>query len=333
VNRVKLLKAAPFLALLIVIILIPFFLTNAYYLGVITLIFINVLLAASLWFIITTGQVSLGHAGFAAIGAYISAAMVTAYGQSSWLGLIVGIIASAIVAAVIGYITLRITGIYFIVVTLALGQIINIIFGMIDYPFGGLIGLMDLPPPDPIVIPGLPAIEFTSKISIYYLVLVFVLIGILIMHRLNRSRIGHIYDGISQRSNLAEHIGINIMAYKVQAFVIGCIFAGLAGILYTYYTGSIIPSSFTLGQSTYYLVYVAVGGGANIAGPILGTVVLNIMSIFLRPIKEFEPIIYGVILIVVILFFKGGILGFIQRLLKGFGRSSTSKKSNEDSLI
>src|SRR4030042_1077766 len=112
------------------------------------------------------------------------------------------------------------------------------------------------------------------------------------------------------------------MTYKIQSFLIGCMFAGLGGVLYTYYTGAIIPSSFTLSQSTYYLVYTAIGGGANIAGPILGTVVLNILSVFFRPIKEFEPIIYGIILIIVILFAKGGILGLVQGLWHRSRRSS-----------
>jgi len=319
-NWAKWRKAAPYIALLVVLILIPILVKNLYYLGVITFMLINVLLAVSLWFILMTGQVTLGHAGFAAIGGYMSAALITSYGQSSWLSLLMAIATAGIVAAIIGYITLRIKGVYFIIVTLALGEVIRIVFGMWEYPFGGLVGIMNLPPPDPIAIPGLPAIEFVSKSSLYYLILIFVLLGVAIMHRLGRSPIGRVFRGISQADNLAEHVGINIMAYKVQAFVIGSMFAGLAGVLYTYLTQSIMPTSFTLIQSTYYLVYVAVGGGANIAGPILGATVLGVLSEVLRPIKEFEPIIYALLLIGAILLFKGGLLGLVQRLGHKFVR-------------
>jgi branched-chain amino acid transport system permease protein len=320
VNWAKWRKTAPYIVLLLILILLPILVKNLYYLGTITFMLVNTLLAVSLWFIITTGQVTLGHAGFAAIGGYMSAALITSFGMSSWLSLLVAIATAGIVAAIIGYITLRIKGVYFIIVTLALGEVIRIVFGMWEYPFGGLVGIMNLPPPDPIAIPGLPAIEFASKFSLYYLILVFVLIGVAMMHRLHRSPIGRVFRSISQADNLAEHVGINIMRYKVLAFVIGSMFAGLAGVLYSYCTECMLPTSFTLIQSTYYLVYVAVGGGASIAGPILGTTVLSILSEILRPIKEYEPIIYALLLIGAILLFKGGLLGLAQTLRHTFAR-------------
>lgn len=303
-----------YVLLSVILVSVPFWVQNLYHLGVIILILVNTLLAVSLWFITLTGQVSLGHAAFAAIGAYMSAALVSTFGLSSWLSLFLAIAIGGIIAAIIGLITLRITGIYFIVVTLALGGIIKIVFGMLDYPFGGLTGLINLPPPDPIVIPNLLTVTFLSKPSIYYLILVFVFLYIVVMHRLSRSSIGLYYRGISQADTLAEHVGVNIMANKVQAFVIGCIGASLAGVLYTYVTNSIMPSSFTLIQSTYYLVFVAVGGSISVGGPILGTVILSILSEILRPVREFEPIVYGVILIVAVLFLRGGLIGLVQEL-------------------
>jgi branched-chain amino acid transport system permease protein len=275
---------------------------------------INVLLAVSCWFIMTTGQVTLGHAGFAAVGGYISAALIARYGIGSWWSLLIAMITAGVTSLIIGYITLRIKGIYFIVATLALGEVIRVVFGAWDDPFGGLVGIMNLPPPSAIIITGLPAIEFGSKVSLYYLTLVLALSGIVIMHRLNRSPIGLVFQGIRQADDLAENVGINIMRYKVLAFVIGCMFAGMGGVLYTYNVGSIQPSSFTLIQSAYYLVYVAVGGSINVFGPILGALVLNILSEFLRPIKEFEPIVFALILIGAVLLLKGGLIGLVETL-------------------
>jgi branched-chain amino acid transport system permease protein len=305
---------APYIVLLLILLFIPITVKNLYYIGTATSILINALLAVSLWFIMRTGQVTLGHAAFAAIGGYMSAAFVLSYGLNSWLGLAVALATAGMVAAIIGYITLRITGVYFIITTLALGEVIRIVFGMWKHPFGGLSGLMNLPPPDPLAIPGLLVVEFSSMPALYYLVLVFVLVAIAIMYRLDSSPIGRIFRGISQADNLAEHIGINIMKYKVLAFVIGSTCAGLAGVLYSYNTKVMLPNAFTMVQSAYYIVFVSVGGETNIVGPILGTVVLGIFSEFLRPIKDFEIIIYALLLIGIMLFFRAGLLGLAQTI-------------------
>lgn len=313
-NRLSWKKTSFYVVLLVILVFVPLLFRNLYQLGVITFMLINVLLAVSCWFIMTTGQVTLGHGGFAAIGGYLSAALVSRYGMGSWWSLLIAMITAGMIALMIGYITLRIKGIYFIVATLALGEVIRVVFGAWDDPFGGLVGIMNLPPPNAIIISGLPAIEFASKVSLYYLTLVLALSGIIIMHRLNRSPIGLVFQGIRQADDLAENVGINIMGYKVLAFVIGCMFAGMGGVLYTYNVGSIQPSSFTLIQSAYYLVYVAVGGGINVFGPILGALVLNILSEVLRPIKEFEPIVFALILIGAVLLLKGGLIGLVETL-------------------
>lgn len=324
-NRRRWRTVVPSIVLVLILLLIPVAVKNLYYIGTATSILINALLAVSLWFIMRTGQVTLGHAAFAAIGGYMSAAFVSSYGLNSWLGMAVAVATAGAVAAIIGYITLRITGVYFIITTLALGEVIRIVFGMWKYPFGGLFGLMNLPPPDPIAIPGLPVITFTSIPSLYYLVVVFVVIAIVIMYRLDSSPLGRIYRGISQADTLAEHVGINIMKYKVQAFVIGSMFAGLAGVLYSYNTKVMLPGSFTMIQSAYYIVFVSVGGEANTLGPILGTVVLGILSEFLRPIKDFEIIIYALILIGIMLFFRAGLLGLAQAIGHRGARFFTTK--------
>jgi branched-chain amino acid transport system permease protein len=313
-NRLSWKKTSFYVVLLAILVFVPLLFRNLYQLGVITFMLINVLLAVSCWFIMTTGQVTLGHGGFAAIGGYLSAALIARYGMGSWWSLLIAMITAGMIALMIGYITLRIKGIYFIVATLALGEVIRVVFGAWDDPFGGLVGIMNLPPPNAIIISGLPAIEFASKVSLYYLTLVLALSGIIIMHRLNRSPIGLVFQGIRQADDLAENVGINIMGYKVLAFVIGCMFAGMAGVLYTYNVGSIQPSSFTLIQSAYYLVYVAVGGGINVFGPILGALVLNILSELLRPIKEFEPIVFALVLIGAVLLLKGGLIGLVETL-------------------
>jgi len=314
--------------ILVILALIPVLLTNLYYISVVTMILINSLLAAGLWLILMTGQVSLGHGGFAAIGGFISAAFVTAYGMNSWLTLLIAIVISGLVGLTIGYITLRIKGVYFIIATLAFGEFIRIVFGMWEHPFGGLHGIMGIPPPDPIGIPGLFTIQFGSNVEIYYLTLVLTLVGIIVIHRVYSGPIGRVFRSISQADELAENVGINIMRYKVLAFVIACMFAGLAGVLYTYSTQYISPISFTIPQSAYYLLCIAVGGGASVAGPILGATFLGIFGEFVRPVQQFQPIVFGILLIICVLYFKSGILGVWQKIKRSLLRLMNRKISD-----
>jgi len=319
-------KTGGYLALLVALLLLPVFITVPYYLGVVIVILINILLATSIWLILLTGQASLCHAAFAAIGGYVSAALVVSYGFSFWLALLLAMATAGVIALIIGFITLRIKTHYFIIATLAFGEIVRIVFSSWEHPFGGLIGILNIPPPDPIAIPGLPVVEFATKPSFYYLTLALVLIAVVVLHRLDSSRIGLVFRSIAQADSLAEHVGINVMGYKVLAFVIGSMFAGLAGILYAFNAGCMLPSCFTVWQSIYCLIFVTVGGSANIAGPILGATFFTLISEVLRPIKRLEPIVYGSLLIVTMMFLRAGLLGMVQKLGHKFvGLISRSK--------
>lgn len=301
-----------FFSLVVVLISVPFFITVQYYLGVIIVILMNILMATSIWLILMTGQASLGHAAFSAIGGYVSAAFVSSYGFSFWPSLLIAIVTTAIIALFIGSITLRIKSHYFIIVTAAFGEIVRIVFSMIERPFGGLIGILNLPPPDPIGIPGLLVIDFHSKVAYYYLTVVLTMVCIVILHRIHNSRIGLILRSIDQADKLSESVGINIMRYKVLSFVIGSSIAGLAGVLYAFNARSMLPVSFTFWNSIYALIYASVGGLTTIAGPILGATVFTVLSEVLRPAQMFEPVIFGLVLIVFMMFFKNGLLGAVN---------------------
>ena len=313
-NQLKSYKILFFLVLVILLFSIPVFMKNLYYIGLLTTLLMNILLVVSFWFNMSTGQVNLGHGAFAAIGGYISAALITSYGFSSWLSLPIAVITTGVVALILGFITLRITGVYFLITTIALASVIQIIFGIWDNPFGGLIGLLHLPPPSQISIAGLFTIELDSKLAIYYLTLIFSLLGVLLIYRLYNSSMGLIFRGINNSDILARHVGINIMGYKILVFVIASMCAALAGVLYTYSSSAIQPTSFTMTQSIFYLVCTSVGGLSYFPGPIIGTVALSIISEFLRPIQNYENIIYSLLLIGAIMVFKGGLYGIIQKI-------------------
>jgi branched-chain amino acid transport system permease protein len=306
----------------------PFVVSNAYYLSVLSTILVNVILAGGLWLILMTGQVSLGHGGFAAIGGFISAGFVTAYGMNSWLAMLLAMVTSGVVGLVIGYMTLRIRGVYFIIATLALGEFIRIAFGMWDHPFGGLRGIMDIPNPDSISIPHVFTLNFASNRQLYFLTLVLAIMSIIVLYRIYAGPIGRIFRGIKQADELAEHAGVNIMRYKVLVFVVACVLAGLAGTLYTYSTRYMSPTAFMIPQSAYYLLCIAVGGATSIAGPILGAVFLGIFAEIIRPVQVYQPIAFGILLIICVLYFKSGIFGIWQKVARSVVQLVQSKTSD-----
>ena len=303
-RQTKWMRYISLLALLVLLVLAPFWAPNPYYLGLITTVLISVLLGVSAWFVLCTGQVTLGHAGFAAVGGYVSAALITVYGFSSWISIPAAVIASGLVAVVVGYVTLRITGVYFIVATVALGEVTRIFFTLFKHPLG-------VPPPNAIKIPGLLDLNFATKPAFYYLTLALVVLALVVMYRVQSSQMGLVFRGIMQSDTLAENVGIDIMHYKVLAFIVGSTSAGLAGALFSFSTASMLPSSFTIVQSIYYLLYVAIGGFASIAGPILGAVFITLLGEVLRPFKEYEPIVLGLLLIGATRSLKQGLLGLV----------------------
>jgi branched-chain amino acid transport system permease protein len=305
----KLGKILSYAALVIVIFLIPIFLTSSeYYLHVFILCGINVILAISLRAITTTGQISLGHAGFMSIGAYTSAVLAMKFGVPVYGALILGAIVAMAVAAIIAFPITRVRTVYLAMLTLFFGELISLIFtewrGMTE----GTSGLMGIPPLDTISIPGLITIEFMTKLPYSYFVLVLALITILFLYGIERSYIGMTFKSIAQDESLAASIGTNIANHKAIIFCIGCFFAGLAGSFYAHYNAVLTPDTFGLFPSLYIMVYVIVGGGKKFAGAIIGAIVLTIVPEAFRVVKEYQPFVFVAVLFIVIFLLRGGLV-------------------------
>jgi branched-chain amino acid transport system permease protein len=268
--------------------------------------------ATSVWgvrLIMSTGQLTLGHAAYMAVGAYASTLLVMRAGLSFWLAFPLSGFISAFIALLIGYPTLRIKGVYFSIITFAFAEIIRLI--IVNWPslLGGFGGIPNIPAPEPVF-----SIRFTSRIPYYYLILAVSLLTYLIMARLERSRIGKIFSSIHESDTLAESIGINLMKYKMTAFCLGCFFAGLSGSFYAHYFNFTSPEFFTIWQSIYCLIFVLVGGAGSILGPPLGVFFLTLVPELLRVAKEYEPVVYAVILILVMFLLPGGLITLPARL-------------------
>jgi len=279
---------------------------------------LNLLITTGIWttsvwgvrVIMSTGQLTLGHAAYMAVGAYASTLLTMKVGLSFWLALPLAGVISSFIALLIGYPTLRIKGVYFSIITFAFAEIIRLI--IVHWPslLGGFGGIANIPAPSPIF-----SISFTSRIPFYYLILAISLMTYLVMVRVEKSRIGKIFSSIHESDTLAEAIGINIMKYKVAGFCIGCFFAGLSGSFYAHYFNFTSPEFFTIWQSIYCLIFVLVGGAGSVLGPLLGSFFLTLVPEFLRVAREYEPVVYAIILILVMFLLPGGLITLPARLL------------------
>jgi len=309
--------------LIALILAIPLFVKSPYYLHVLIMVGMNVILAASLGLIVQTGQISFAHPAFMAVGAYGCTLLVTQAGFSYWFALLLASISAGIIAFLIGYPILRIKGAYFFLVTFAFLEFIRLIVTFFRHPFGGSRGIIRIPSPT-ISLPGLPRIEFVvGGIHYYYLILFLVAITLWVLYRMERSRYGRIFKSIAQNDLLAESLGINLMKFRLLAFVVGCFFAGAAGAFYAPYFTFINPACFSLTVSIFIIIYILVGGMGRATGAVVGAVVLTIVPEALRATGYYEMMIFSVLLIVVVLFLPGGLITLPSRV---FSRSARERQ-------
>ena len=232
-----------------------------------------------------------------------------------WLALPLAGIIAMVIAILIGFPILRLTGVYFFLVTFAFGTVVMLIFT--NYwrgVFGGTQGLLNIPVPDPIAIPGLITLDFSIMTPFYYLGLIVMIIMILFAVRLDRSRFGKVFKAIRQQDALAQSVGVNLFRYKMLGWVIACFFAGIAGSLFAHMHKVITPGDFTIQLSVYCVVYVIMGGEHKVSGPVLGTILLCLVAEYLRGFGPIEPLAYGVALVLVMVFMPQGILGILSRI-------------------
>jgi branched-chain amino acid transport system permease protein len=226
----------------------------------------------------------------------------------------------------IGSVIIRNPGFTFVVLTLLLGVAIVQLLGQIAF-FGGWGGILNIPRPDPI-----GPIEFTTNVACYYLMLFLLASIVLIFYALYTSRIGRAWRAIKLSPTLAQTLGINLYRYRLLAFVIASSAVGAVGSFYAHYYQVVIPDTFGGWASIYIQLYAVLGGlEFYIIGPAIGAAIMTFAPELLRVVGELEPIITGVLLLVIILFFPGGIVGTLRKfprfgLAKIGARIETIKK-------
>ncbi|MFB4164332.1 branched-chain amino acid ABC transporter permease [Alteribacillus sp. JSM 102045] len=294
------------IGLVLLAILFPFMLgQNQYVLHVITLGFIWTIAVYGMNIIAGyTGYLSLAHAGFFAIGAYSVGLLSVKAGIGFWLALPLALMITTMAGFLIGLIALRTEGHFFAIYTLIVGYIIYLLIDKWDSLTGGVRGLIGIPAPDPI-----GPISFNSGLSMYYLVLFFLIVSIFLAVRIVHSLTGRTYIAIRNSEELAQTLGISTMKQKLISFVVSSFFAGLAGGLYASFTQFIGPDIAYTTAVFDMLMYLLVGGIGTLAGPLVGTLTIVWLTQQLQFLQELRMLIFGPILVLLIIFYPHGLVG------------------------
>lgn len=261
------------------------------------------------------GQISLGHAAFFGIGAYASGILTTKYGYSPWPAMASGMGLSAAVAFMAGAPSLKLRGHYLAMATLAFGIIVFIVFTQEAGLTGGPDGLPR--------IPGLSLFGFPLSTPLRYYYFVWAITYGLFVFTANiiQSRAGRALRSIHDSETAAAAMGVNTAGYKIRAFVYSAMLASLAGSLYAHYVKFINPSTFDLAFSIKLLIMIVVGGMQSLWGAIVGAAVITLLSNeWLHYFSDYEVLAYGAILLLITIFFPGGLVGIPGLLRHGLAR-------------
>lgn len=310
-------KNALIITILLLVIIVPTFIHDEYYLHLMVMSGIWVISALSLNLILGyAGQLNLAQGTFFGIGAFAVGLSMQKLGLPFWVALPLGCLFTAFIGLITGLPTLRTRGHYFPIATMCLGIAIYYVIARWDDVTGGARGLFGLPRPDPIALPVIGIVSFESTLHCYYLMLAFTLLTILIIYRLISSLAGRRLIAIRGNEDLAQSLGINTMRDKVICFTISTFFAGLAGGLFATYMGSLMAENAHFITSFEMLLNVMIGGVGTITGPIIGGIFVPLLSEGLHFLGGWRLVALGLILILIIRFLPFGIVGGVRMLIR-----------------
>jgi branched-chain amino acid transport system permease protein len=312
-------------ALWIALFILPLVLPNNYLVGIGVMFFINVILIASLNLIMGyCGQISLCHAGFFGLGAYTSGSLSVNYGIDPLLGILAAIGLTALAALIVAIPSLRLRGHYLAMATLGANAILSVLFVELIDLTGGPNGLYGVAP----IQAG--SFAFDNEIRFYYLAGTLCFLLMLGLHNLIHSRAGRAMASVSGSEIGAASLGINAYRLKVTIFCISAALAGLAGALYVHFTLFASPESFSFSISVLLLVMVAVGGWGKYWGGLLGAAMYTVLPELLRSVHDVELLVFGMAMIVVLMFFPGGLASLAERLADRWRHSRRQSSGTAD---
>jgi branched-chain amino acid transport system permease protein len=255
-----------------------------------------------------TGLSSLGHAAYLGLGAYSVGILATQYKAGFWTTLAAGVVLAAVVAAIFGLVALRATGVYFLMITLALGMVVWGLANRWVSLTKGDNGISNVPRPDL----GLPW-SFTKAVPFYYLVLIGFALTLLVLRVIVRSPFGHTLVGIRESESRMRTLGYNVWLHKYVAFVISGAVAGFAGVLWAHYNGFVSPSDLDLSVSIEILLMVALGGRGTLFGASVGAAVIVLLKNLVSVYTQRWLLLLGIVYIFTIRYAPEGIVGALKQ--------------------
>jgi branched-chain amino acid transport system permease protein len=288
-----------YLILSLILLLIPVFINNPYYLHIIILVYLNSLVALGLNMVTgLTGQVSIGQAAF------------------FWLSCPIAGLVAAFFGLLLGFPVLKLRGPYLAFATIGFGEIVRLVLTNWYSLTKGPMGLTRIPSP---TIFGV--VKSFSLTHWYYLILAFLVITIICVNNIISSRIGRSLRALRDSQIGAAISGIDLSYYKILAFMLSAFVGGIGGSLYAHYITVISPEIFCFDLSFWYLCMIVIGGMGTVSGPILGAILLTILPEYLRFFKDYQMIIVGIVMILSVIFFSEGLVGIISSIKKYFSQS------------
>lgn len=275
---------------------------------------LNIIIASGIALIARTGQLSLGHGAFVAIGAYASVLATKTFGAPFWMSALAGVVVSGLVALALGWVILRLKGVYFVLVTFAFAELVRLL--LLEWPSltGGANGISNIPAA------SLWGFSFDTKPSFYGFVLFISFVCVALMYRVTQLPLGHAFDAVNDNPALADASGLSVHRLQVLAFVVGSAVGGLGGALLAHYIGFVSPESFNTSLSIAVVVMLVIGGRLSVWGPLVGAILLTPLPELFRGAVQTQHIFYGAVLIMILLLLPEGLVQLPSRLVRVFRR-------------
>jgi branched-chain amino acid transport system permease protein len=299
---------------LLVALLMPQLLNNDFLLSILIESCAMVLVALGFAAVFRSGQLSLGQAAFAAVGGYAGAFAAVWFDFPFWAAMLVGGIAAAIVAFLLGIVVLRLGGLYFTIATLVLGEISTIIASNWTAVTGGNIGIGI---PMPVIQLGSLVVDFAvDKSAFYYVALLLIVLSALALWRIDHSRLGRIMKSVAMNPVLSEHSGMHLMKYRVIVFTLASFITGVGGAFYVHYMAWVSPALFTSYLSNAALIMCVIGGlWSLVAGPIIGAVLYTYFGTILQlNLEGMRPLIFGALVVIILIVMPNGLVDLQSKL-------------------
>ncbi len=309
-RRRWLFSIAPYIGVGLILLILPPFLSS-YLQMILTKVLIFGIFAMSLDIVLGyTGLMSIGHGAMLGVAGYGAGILMIRYGiDSFWLVTPLAILMAAVLAAIFGYIALRASGIYFMLITIAFSQLMSVVADKWKNMTNGTDGLTGIPYPDL----GIAGFTWTAS-NFYYLAFIIFVICYFLLYRISNSPFGRSLVGIRENEPRMASLGFNTWAHKFASFVLGGAFAGVAGALFAYFYGIMMPANLGAMMGAYALVMVFIGGAGTLFGPVIGAGVVVLLEHFASLFTpERWPLILGGVFMISVVLVRGGFAGYLSR--------------------